>query len=261
MNEFIKPSESNAGSPKSMAILIIARHILTRTCIFSILKREFPEFEFCEMATTGELGGASGRDVRLILLDIGDKPISDPFVEDQFTALGTFFPYVPVAVLSARDNEASAAMRRGVRGFFPPSIPIEVAMAGLRLVLAGGVYRPLSIDTRPNEPPCFDTISASHGVHEPLVIPDAVAVERDTTPCTMIDLTPREKHVLAALELGLPNKLIAARLNLSENTVKMHMRHIMQKCSARNRTEAVIFCSRRLSRADGYARARASSSS
>ena len=244
-----------------MAMVIIARHTLMRTCIFGILKREFPDFEICEMATTGELNGASERDVRLIVLDIGDKPITDAFVEDQFAALGRFFPYAPVALLSARDSEAPAAMRRGVRGFFPPSIPIEVAVAGLRLVLAGGVYRPLPTDAGTHEPPCSATISASHGAHEPSVIPDAVVVERATTPYTMVGLTPREKQVLAALELGLPNKLIAARLNLSENTVKMHMRHIMQKCSARNRTEAVIFCSGRLSRADGSARPRASSSS
>ena len=55
----------------------------------------------------------------------------------------------------------------------------------------------------------------------------------------MVDLTPREQHVLEALQLGLPNKLIAVRLNLSENTVKMHIQHIMRKCSAHNRTEAV----------------------
>jgi DNA-binding NarL/FixJ family response regulator len=61
----------------------------------------------------------------------------------------------------------------------------------------------------------------------------------------MIDLTPREQHVLEALKLGLPNKLIAVRLNLSENTVKMHIQHIMRKCSAHNRTEAVLRWSRR----------------
>jgi DNA-binding NarL/FixJ family response regulator len=53
------------------------------------------------------------------------------------------------------------------------------------------------------------------------------------------DLTRREQQVLAELELGLPNKLIAARLKLSENTVKMHIQHIMRKCAAHNRTEAV----------------------
>ena len=59
--------------------------------------------------------------------------------------------------------------------------------------------------------------------------------------------TPREQQVLAELELGLPNKLIAARLNLSENTVKMHIQHIMRKCDARNRTEAVLRWRGRLS--------------
>jgi DNA-binding NarL/FixJ family response regulator len=54
------------------------------------------------------------------------------------------------------------------------------------------------------------------------------------------DLTPREQQVLAELELGLPNKLIAAKLGLSESTVKMHIQHIMRKCAAHNRTEAVL---------------------
>ena len=64
---------------------------------------------------------------------------------------------------------------------------------------------------------------------------------------SMIDFTPREQHVLAELERGLPNKLIAAKLNLSQNTVKMHIQHIMRKCAARNRTEAVLRWSGRLS--------------
>jgi DNA-binding NarL/FixJ family response regulator len=63
---------------------------------------------------------------------------------------------------------------------------------------------------------------------------------RTTAGKNIADFTPREQQVLAELELGLPNKLIAARLNLSENTVKMHIQHIMRKCDARNRTEAVL---------------------
>jgi DNA-binding NarL/FixJ family response regulator len=57
---------------------------------------------------------------------------------------------------------------------------------------------------------------------------------------SVTDLTPREQQVLAELELGLPNKLIAAKLGLSESTVKMHIQHIMRKCAAHNRTEAVL---------------------
>jgi DNA-binding NarL/FixJ family response regulator len=78
---------------------------------------------------------------------------------------------------------------------------------------------------------------------------------------TMIDLTPREQQVLAALKLGLPNKLIAVKLNLSENTVKMHIQHIMRKCSAHNRTEAVLRWSEWLTGHNGHARSRVPSSS
>jgi DNA-binding NarL/FixJ family response regulator len=53
-------------------------------------------------------------------------------------------------------------------------------------------------------------------------------------------LTAREAEVLAALQKGYPNKWIAHHLNLSENTVKAHIRKIMRKLHATNRTEAVV---------------------
>jgi DNA-binding NarL/FixJ family response regulator len=130
-------------------------------------------------------------------------------------------------------------MQRGVRGFFPTSIAYEVALAGLRLILAGGVYRPLPI-VRQNEAMNLKVPAESTDASEPSVAHKPNGHARIVTERTMADLTPRERHVLAALKLGLPNKLIAVRLNLSENTVKMHIQRIMRKCCARNRTEAVI---------------------
>ena len=99
------------------------------------------------MATTSGLSWLSGRDIRLIALNIGDKEISDPSIGVSLALLAEFCPKASVALLSNRDDEVtiSAAMQRGVRGFFPKSIPVEVAIAGLRLVLAGGAYRPLPI--------------------------------------------------------------------------------------------------------------------
>jgi len=206
-----------------------------------ILRRELPEFEIVEMATTDNLSWVSGRDVRLVALNIGDKSIVDPSVEDDLALLDDFHPNASIALLSNRDDEASAlaAMHRGVRGFFPTSIPVELAVAGLRLVLAGGVYRPLPIIGHNGTP------SPEQSETPSMVL--ATDVRKDAMEKTIIDFTPREQHVLAALELGLPNKLIAAKLNLSENTVKMHIQHIMRKCSARNRTEAVLRWSGRLS--------------
>jgi DNA-binding CsgD family transcriptional regulator len=57
-------------------------------------------------------------------------------------------------------------------------------------------------------------------------------------------LTPREREVLALLAEGLPNKLIAPRLGISENTVKAHVASIYDKVGASNRAEAVVAAAR-----------------
>src|SRR5258708_22452218 len=257
MDDFVTATELLHGSQTSPVLVIIEHHVLARTCILSILRRELTGFEIVEMPTTSGLNWLSGRDVRLIALNIGDKQINDPSIEDSLALLAESCPNAYVAVLSNRDDEAtaSAAMQRGVRGFFPTSIPVEVAIAGLRLVLAGGVYRPLPIMGQ-NDAPSLKTISAYSGAHELSGIHHANGATAILPERAMIDLTPREQHVLAALELGLPNKLIAVKLNLSENTVKMHIQHILRTGSAHNRTEAVLRWSGRLSGHNGHARAR-----
>jgi DNA-binding NarL/FixJ family response regulator len=58
-------------------------------------------------------------------------------------------------------------------------------------------------------------------------------------------LTPREKEVLQLLAQGLPNKQIAQRIGISENTVKYHISSIYSKLGASNRTEAVRLGSHR----------------
>jgi DNA-binding NarL/FixJ family response regulator len=255
MDDLSNPAELPHGSQKPTVLVIIEHCVLARTCILSILKRELTEFEIVEMATTSGLNRLSGKDVRLIALNIGDKQISDPFIEDSLALLAESCPNAYIALLSNRDDEttASGAMQRGVRGFFPTSIPVEVALAGLRLVLAGGVYRPLLVIQ--SEASNLRTISAYTDAAE-LPVTEGNGAMKMMSEKTMVDLTPREQHVLAALKLGLPNKLIAVKLNLSENTVKMHIQHIMRKCFAHNRTEAVLRWSERLSGHNGHARSR-----
>jgi DNA-binding NarL/FixJ family response regulator len=237
MDELVNAAERLNPSLQFPVVMIIEPLTLTRTCLLTILRRELTGFEIIEMATTDSLGSVSGRDVRLVALNVADKPIIDPSVEDDLACLVDHFPNASIALLSNHDDEATAlaAMHRGVRGFLPTSLPVEVAVAGLRLVLAGGVYRPLPI-IRQNGSSGFEQ-------HSPRGFPSRCLADgavKDAIEKNMIEFTPREQHVLAELELGLPNKLIAAKLNLSENTVKMHIHHIMRKCAARNRTEAVL---------------------
>jgi DNA-binding NarL/FixJ family response regulator len=58
-------------------------------------------------------------------------------------------------------------------------------------------------------------------------------------------LTPREVQVVELLAEGLPNKAIAARLGISDQTVKFHLASILGKLGAANRTDAVRLAVRR----------------
>jgi DNA-binding NarL/FixJ family response regulator len=246
MNNLAIPADPVNGSHKLPVIVIVNDQVLPRSCIVNILKRELAGFEIAEMATMGDLNGLSGRDVRLIAFNMGDAEIADPSVEDRLSLIEELCPNAHVALLSNRDDETTAtgAMQRGVRGFLPSSIPVEVAVAGLRLVLAGGVYRPLPI-IKQNGATCLGSIPECTDTPELSAVRARNGIAKLVPERMPADLTPREQHVLAALKLGLPNKLIAVRLNLSENTVKMHIQHIMRKCRARNRTEAVLHWSGR----------------
>ena len=71
-----------------------------------------------------------------------------------------------------------------------------------------------------------------------LVAPD-VAVSEAGEDSFDEPLTPREVQVLELLAEGLPNKAIAARLHISDQTVKFHVSSISGKLGAKNRTDAV----------------------
>ena len=75
-----------------------------------------------------------------------------------------------------------------------------------------------------------------------LVFPQAARrwLEARGTRGGIMDLTAREREVWALLAEGLTNVQIAARLSLSENTVKFHVQHLYQKRGVKNRTEAAL---------------------
>jgi len=125
---------------------------------------------------------------------------------------------------------ASQALVMGIRGYFTTSLPIGIALAGMRLVLAGGIFYQQPLDTPLNG-------SAIRG--SPQEEKRHVADGGGTDYLSVAAFTPREADVLVQLQCGHPNKVIAGKLNLSGNTVKMHLQHIMRKLQVQNRTEVV----------------------
>jgi NarL family two-component system response regulator YdfI len=131
-----------------------------------------------------------------------------------------------IAILSDRAESASTAraLRAGVRAILPSDISSEQLIAALKAAAAGLVV------THPAE------IAAILPVAEPASRALAELAE---------PLTPRESEVLQMLASGLGNKEIAARLSISEHTVKFHVASILGKLGASTRTEAVSIGIRR----------------
>ncbi len=121
----------------------------------------------------------------------------------------------PVAIISgtAPRSIAEQALAEGAAGFLPKSMSTRSLLAAVRFMAAGEVYAPISMMT-----------------------------ERDTQPITVAgaQLTPRELDVLKRLCRGLANKEIARELDLQEVTVKLHIKTLYRKISAKNRTHAAM---------------------
>ncbi|HEX7696844.1 MAG TPA: response regulator transcription factor [Candidatus Acidoferrum sp.] len=126
----------------------------------------------------------------------------------------------PVILLSEQPKTAwlSKALRAGVRAVLPRDIAPEQLRAALETAAAGlVVIHPSELDT---------VLSATVGPSVPL---DEL----------LESLTRREREVLQMLAAGLANKEIAARLAISDHTVKFHVASILGKLGASTRTEAV----------------------
>ena len=98
----------------------------------------------------------------------------------------------------------------------------------------------------------FDSLTAAHASStdaDAVLMPNGVRTGSDPNPTAFESfeepLTSREVQVLELLAEGLPNKAIAARLRISDQTVKFHVSSIAGKLGAKNRTDAVRLAVRR----------------
>lgn len=138
--------------------------------------------------------------------------------------------YAPVAVMSDLEEPGQivAALDHGARGFVPTSLPLHVAVEAVRLVSAGGIYVP-----------------ATSLIEDRKARGETIA----DNPRSSSIFTQRQLCVIEALRKGKANKIIAYELNMRESTVKVHVRNIMKKLKARNRTEVAYLANEMLASA------------
>lgn len=107
------------------------------------------------------------------------------------------------------------AIALGVKGYIPSSVNIDVCIQAISLAIAGGRFIPAS---------SVLGMPALFGLKSP-------------SPAPSITFTDRQSAIAEALRCGKANKDIACEMNLCESTIKVHVRNIMRKLGATNRTE------------------------
>jgi len=156
-----------------------------------------------------------------ILLGIGPTGADDPGLAEDLQLLAREFGHIPAIVLGDAEDPSHVLtiLGHGARGYIPTSVSLSVAVEAISLARAGGLFVPAT---------------------SLMQIPrTSLERPRAGSPVDQL-LTDRQAAVAEAVSKGKANKIIAYELNLCESTVKVHIRSIMKKLQARNRTEVAF---------------------
>lgn len=199
----------------SIRILAADDHHLIRAGVASFLATE-PGLELVAEATNGEEALEQYRQVRpdVVLMDLS-MPVMDG-LEATRAILGEF-PDARIIVLTTYvgDEDIHRALDAGAMGYLVKDMMVAEILTIIRRVMSG----------RRSVPPA---VAAKLAEHTPRVA-----------------LTPREIEVITLMSTGLTNAQIGGRIGRTEETVKVHVKNILQKLDARDRTAAVTIAVRR----------------
>jgi DNA-binding NarL/FixJ family response regulator len=161
----------------------------------------------------------------LVLMDVRMPGVSGIEATRRVRSL---VPSVKVAILtvSESDEDLFAAVRAGATGYLLKEVSIEELAEAVRAVARGHSLISPSM--------------ASRLLGEFNALSRRVEEQRGTAP----RLSDRELEVLRLVARGLSNKDIAAELVIAENTVKNHVRNILEKLQLRSRMEAAMYAVR-----------------
>jgi DNA-binding NarL/FixJ family response regulator len=212
-------AEANGNHPwTESAVVIIDGRALERECLARSLLAHNSTLNVTTVGSYGEYRDfALETETSVVLILLGARKVSDQAVRADLMQFVSQVGAVPVVVFADSDEPAEilAALESGARGYIPTSVKVKVAAEAISLARAGGIFVPAS-----------SVLALRDVIH---------AAANNARPLS--GFTAREAAVVDALRKGKANKIIAYELNLCESTVKVHIRHIMKKLKATNRTE------------------------
>jgi len=202
-------------SPDRIRILIVDDHPLVREGICSLVEKQEDMLIVAEASN----GKEALQTFQQHLPDITLMDLRLPGMDgiDVMTAILAEAPDAKVIVLTTFSGDAQIlrALKAGARAYLLKDLLRKELLEAIRTVQAG----------RKRIPPEIAAQIAEHA--------------SDTT------LTARESEVLQLIATGNPNKLVADKLSVTEDTIKMHVKSILSKLAANDRTHAVTIALKR----------------
>ena len=214
LNEPVRPGRADPTVSPSARIVIIDSQTLARDCLALCLKALEPNLVVSAFASLAEWQKAEADHQRPSIVVLCNRANGEADAERELASLSR---EIPVIVVSHDDDadQVLLALQSGVRGYIPTSVTFDVAIEAMRLVQAGGTFVPASSLNSARQKVQF-AAARGNGTGK---------------------FTPRQTAVIEAIRQGKANKVVAYELNMRESTVKVHIRHIMKKLKATNRTQ------------------------
>jgi two-component system nitrate/nitrite response regulator NarL len=207
-----------------MRVLLIDDHALVRKGIEELLQSRGVQVVASVGSGVEGVRRALELSADLILLDVKMPGMTGIETLKQLRASGVSTPVV-MLTMSREDADLSAALRGGAKGYLLKDIDPEELVPALEAVVQGdNVVAHELVGTLAR------LVGGNTGPQPPARRPAAPFAE----------LTPRELQILGCIADGSSNKMIARELDITDGTVKLHVKAILRKLGMRSRVEAAV---------------------
>jgi DNA-binding NarL/FixJ family response regulator len=210
-----------SAPPPTIRIIVADDHQVVRTGFAELLRTQ-PDFTVigtaCDGADAVRICQELGSDV--VLMDVR-MPGMDGIEATRQLAAAPGGPRILILTTFDLDEYVYDALRAGASGFLLKDVTAERLFDAVRVIAAGEALLAPAVTRR-------------------LISEFALMRPKAEVPAALAVLTPRETEVLRLVAEGLSNPEIAARLVVTEETVKTHVSHVLTKLALRDRTQAVI---------------------
>jgi len=201
-------------------ILLIDDHALFRKGVAQLVGMD-PELEIVGEAGSGREGLALAQTLHpdVILIDLNMKEMDGIETVRAMKAAGIAARFIMLTVSDSEDDVV-AALRAGAHGYLLKDMEPEDLCATIKKAARGGMVLGANL---------ADNLAR------------ALVDDKPQAGVTPSGLTKREQEILNHLCAGMSNKAIARELNISDSTVKVHIKHLLRKFNLKSRLEIAVW--------------------